>query len=215
MDDIDRPPQIVRWTLRLEQASALDRPVHALEPLTKSVFGRGPWASALRGEWLGHAVHPVLTDVAVGTWLSASVLDLFAGPQASPAASGWLLLVCSALRRPPGPAGPSGRDSVRRTSGLASCTQSPTAPRSASTQRRGSPAAGTGVAPASGLPWPEPPWQGRVPTWAATSPRAAGWRATTRRTTPRPDACAPAVLRQPNRPPARHRRGRRLWVDQT
>jgi hypothetical protein len=86
MDDIDRPPQIVRWTLRLEQASALDRPVHALEPLTKAVFGRGPWASALRGEWLGHAVHPVLTDVAVGTWLSASVLDLFAGPQASPAA---------------------------------------------------------------------------------------------------------------------------------
>ena len=40
----------------------------------------------LRGEWLGHAVHPMLTDVAVGTWTSASLLDLLGGPDSSAAA---------------------------------------------------------------------------------------------------------------------------------
>ena len=40
----------------------------------------------LRGEWLGHAVHPMLTDVAIGTWTSASVLDLLGGPDSSAAA---------------------------------------------------------------------------------------------------------------------------------
>ena len=86
MDDVNQPNGIVRWTLRLEQFSALDRPVHALEPVTNALFGSGPLAPALRGDWLGHAVHPVLTDVAVGTWLSASVLDLVGGPGASAAA---------------------------------------------------------------------------------------------------------------------------------
>ena len=40
----------------------------------------------LRGEWLGHAVHPLLTDVVLGTWTSATVLDLFGGSDSSAAA---------------------------------------------------------------------------------------------------------------------------------
>ena len=40
----------------------------------------------LRGDWLGHAVHPIATDVVIGTWLSASVLDLVGGRAARPAA---------------------------------------------------------------------------------------------------------------------------------
>jgi hypothetical protein len=86
MDPIERPPRIVRWTLRLEQAAVLDRPVHALEPSIRSLFGTGTRGSVLRGEWLGHAVHPVLTDVAIGTWTSATLLDLLGGPDMSPAA---------------------------------------------------------------------------------------------------------------------------------
>jgi hypothetical protein len=77
---------VVRWTLRLEQATALDRPVQALEPSIRSVFGTGRRASLLRGEWLGHAVHPLLTDVVLGTWTSATVLDLFGGHDSSAAA---------------------------------------------------------------------------------------------------------------------------------
>lgn len=86
MSSIDRPPAIVRWTLRLENATALDRPVQALEPPIRSAFGTGPRGSALRGEWLGHAVHPILTDVVIGAWTSATVLDIFGGRDSSAAA---------------------------------------------------------------------------------------------------------------------------------
>jgi len=85
MNPDERPP-IVRWTLRLEEATALDRAVHAVESSVLSWFGSGPQGSLLRGEWLGHAVHPVLTDVAIGTWTSASLLDLFGGRDSSAAA---------------------------------------------------------------------------------------------------------------------------------
>ncbi len=86
MSSIEQPPRIVRWTLRLENAAALDRPVQALEPAVEALFGTGTRGSVLRGEWLGHAVHPMLTDVAIGTWTSASVLDLLGGPDSSAAA---------------------------------------------------------------------------------------------------------------------------------
>lgn len=86
MSSIDRPPPIVRWTLQLEEATALDGPVHAIEPKIRSAFGSGTRASVLRGDWLGHALHPVLTDVVIGTWTSATVLDLVGGRDSAAAA---------------------------------------------------------------------------------------------------------------------------------
>lgn len=79
MDDVERPPRIVRLTRGLEETTALDRPVKALGPRIHALFGSGTRGSVLRGEWLGHAVHPLLTDLVLGTWTSASVLDLFGG----------------------------------------------------------------------------------------------------------------------------------------
>ncbi len=86
MNHTERNPGIVRWTLRLENAESLDRPVRALEPAIKAVFGSGRRGWLLRGEWLGHAIHPLLTDVTLGTWTSASILDLVGGPGESTAA---------------------------------------------------------------------------------------------------------------------------------
>lgn len=83
MDPIERPPAIVGWTLRLEGDAALDGPVRAIEPTIRAVFGTGTRASVLRGDWLGHALHPMLTDLVIGTWTSATVLDLFGGSQSS------------------------------------------------------------------------------------------------------------------------------------
>ena len=85
MNRTERPPKIVRWTLQLEEARALDRPVRALEPSIRSLFGTGARGSVLRGEWLGHAIHPALTDLVLGTWTSASLLDLLGGPGSSAA----------------------------------------------------------------------------------------------------------------------------------
>lgn len=86
MDSIGRPPWIVSRTLGLEDATALDKPVQALEPAVARLFGTGPRGAALRGDWLGHALHPVLTDFVIGTWTSATVLDLFGGPGSSASA---------------------------------------------------------------------------------------------------------------------------------
>lgn len=80
------PPRIVSWTLRLENTTGLDRPVRALEPAVNALLGDGALRSVLRGEWLGHSVHPAMTDVALGAWTSATVLDLIGGEQAAPSA---------------------------------------------------------------------------------------------------------------------------------
>lgn len=79
MDQLERPPAMVRWTRRLEEATALDGAVAAVEPKIEAAFGTGARARVLRGEWLGHAVHPLLTDVVLGSWTSATLLDLFGG----------------------------------------------------------------------------------------------------------------------------------------
>lgn len=83
MKPTDRPATLVRWTTRLEDATALDAPVRALEPGVRALFGSGPQGRLLRGDWLGHAVHPILTDLVIGTWSSASVLDLIGGPDSA------------------------------------------------------------------------------------------------------------------------------------
>ena len=86
MNPIERPSPLVNLTLRLENATALDGPVEALEPTIRSLFGSGTRGAVLRGDWLGHALHPLLTDVVIGTWTSATVLDLFGGTDSSASA---------------------------------------------------------------------------------------------------------------------------------
>ncbi|HVB13628.1 MAG TPA: Rieske 2Fe-2S domain-containing protein [Candidatus Dormibacteraeota bacterium] len=41
----------------------------------------GPAKDFLNGTWLGHPIHPPLTDVPIGAWMGASVLDLADGGQ--------------------------------------------------------------------------------------------------------------------------------------
>lgn len=43
-------------------------------------------AALLQGEWLGHPLHPMLTDLPIGFWTAASVLDLIGGTAMRPAA---------------------------------------------------------------------------------------------------------------------------------
>src|SRR5437764_1266929 len=57
---------------------ALDSPAKAIGKAVRDSVGRGPLKDALSGTWLGHPVHPMLTDVVIGSFTSASLLDLFA-----------------------------------------------------------------------------------------------------------------------------------------
>ncbi|MEO5652633.1 MAG: hypothetical protein ABIN79_12680 [Marmoricola sp.] len=79
MDPMDQAPATVRWTRLLEDATVLDGPVRLLEPAIRAAFATGTRGSVLRGDWLGHALHPLLTDLVLGSWTSATVLDLFGG----------------------------------------------------------------------------------------------------------------------------------------
>jgi nitrite reductase/ring-hydroxylating ferredoxin subunit/uncharacterized membrane protein len=65
---------------RIEQLGALDS---VSEGLQKAVRTLVPQDSRLKdllsGTWLGHPLHPPLTDAVIGAWTSALLLDLFGG----------------------------------------------------------------------------------------------------------------------------------------
>lgn len=63
----------------LENLTALDPVVDAVRPLADALVADPFRRDLLRGAWLGHAVHPILTDVPIGFWTSAVVLDLVGG----------------------------------------------------------------------------------------------------------------------------------------
>jgi nitrite reductase/ring-hydroxylating ferredoxin subunit len=71
---------------KLGAFSALDRVGKPLEVVAARLIPPGPVKDALSGTWLGHPLHPVLTDIAIGSFTSASLLDLVAGRRGRPSA---------------------------------------------------------------------------------------------------------------------------------
>jgi nitrite reductase/ring-hydroxylating ferredoxin subunit/uncharacterized membrane protein len=71
---------------RLEADAALDRVADPAHRAVTTVLSSGPLKDVLHGVWLGHPLHPVLTDLPIGFWTSAVVLDLVGGRAARPAA---------------------------------------------------------------------------------------------------------------------------------
>lgn len=68
----------VRLALRIEDASILDAPAQALAPLADALLADPGRKVLLQGQWLGHALHPLMTMLPVGAWTSALLLDLTA-----------------------------------------------------------------------------------------------------------------------------------------
>jgi nitrite reductase/ring-hydroxylating ferredoxin subunit/uncharacterized membrane protein len=77
--DLRRAPEM------LEDADVLDGVISAVAGRVSGLLA-GPAKDALSGAWLGHPVHPVLTDLPIGAWTSAVFLDLAGGRRARPAA---------------------------------------------------------------------------------------------------------------------------------
>jgi uncharacterized membrane protein len=71
---------LVAATRRLETSESLDGLRQLYAALARPVDG---WSGSewLRSGLLGHALHPLLTDVPLGCWTSATVLDLTGRPQ--------------------------------------------------------------------------------------------------------------------------------------
>ena len=71
---------------RMERAEPIDRLAGPLQEAVNSVLPRGPVKDALHGVWLGHALHPLLTDLPIGFWTSAWILDMVGGRRSQKAA---------------------------------------------------------------------------------------------------------------------------------
>ena len=71
---------------RLDHATALDRPVEAVTGIVNRLLPKGELKDVLHGTWLGHPLHPLLTDLPIGTWTSALLLDWLGGADARGAA---------------------------------------------------------------------------------------------------------------------------------
>jgi nitrite reductase/ring-hydroxylating ferredoxin subunit/uncharacterized membrane protein len=93
VSSLGRRPPAARFNRRLESLTwALERsrPLSVAgkvvsRPVAK-LLGTGPAKDLLSGTWLGHPAHPLLTDIPIGAWSSALLLDLvgiFGGPGAA------------------------------------------------------------------------------------------------------------------------------------
>jgi nitrite reductase/ring-hydroxylating ferredoxin subunit/uncharacterized membrane protein len=81
-----RRPRAHALSERIGSLAALDGPARVIAGKVRALLGRGPVKDALSGSWLGHPLHPLLTDVPIGTWTSATLLDLVGGRDSRPAA---------------------------------------------------------------------------------------------------------------------------------
>ncbi len=66
---------------RVEQEKSLDPVVKQLSGISRSLLPSRALRDLLHGTWLGHPLHPMLTDVPIGAWTCAALLDLL-GPDA-------------------------------------------------------------------------------------------------------------------------------------
>jgi nitrite reductase/ring-hydroxylating ferredoxin subunit/uncharacterized membrane protein len=67
---------------RIESMAALDPPASWVAGRLRSTIPAGPIKDALSGVAIGHALHPLLTDLVIGSLMSATLVDLLAGEQA-------------------------------------------------------------------------------------------------------------------------------------
>ncbi len=88
---------------RIESASFLDRPAQVVRGGVAATISEGGLRAWLSGTYLGHPLHPLLSDLPLGCWSSAALLDLASqAPKAS-----WRLLGAGVLAALPAAAGVS------------------------------------------------------------------------------------------------------------
>ena len=66
---------------RVAKMNGLDPAADLLDRLVRARLGSTTTKNALSGVWLGHRLHPLLTDVAIGSFLGAEFVDLLAPKQ--------------------------------------------------------------------------------------------------------------------------------------
>ena len=80
----------------VEHAKALDEPGKKLGKAVRDAIGPGAVKDALSGTWLGHALHPLLTDIVIGSLTSATLLDVLGGDKEGEAAERLIAIALAA-----------------------------------------------------------------------------------------------------------------------
>lgn len=75
-------PLPARLARGLEEAAWLEPYLQRAQGVADAVAGGPGRRALLTGRWMGHALHPALTDVPIGLWTASTVLDLVGGPEA-------------------------------------------------------------------------------------------------------------------------------------
>ena len=95
MSVTDTLRELVHWLATTEGLDRVGKPVASK---VADIVGHGAVKDALSGTWLGHPLHPLLTDLPIGFWTSSFVLDIAGGRRGRPAADQLLGLgILSAL----------------------------------------------------------------------------------------------------------------------
>lgn len=82
----------VRWPRSLANQAWLDPFASRMNDVSRTLLRSPRLVDAAKGKWLGHPVHPALTDLPIGFWTSAMTVDFFGGPTADSVARrliGW------------------------------------------------------------------------------------------------------------------------------
>lgn len=66
-------------THTIEGLAELDAADEKVAGWVKSITARGSLKNLLSGTWLGHPLHPLLTDIPIGAWVMATALDFTTG----------------------------------------------------------------------------------------------------------------------------------------
>jgi uncharacterized membrane protein len=83
--------QLNALAAQLESVEALDAPGRVAGRTVRALIPDGTPKDVLSGAWLGHALHPILTDLPIGTWTSSVLLDWTGGESSQTAADRLIL----------------------------------------------------------------------------------------------------------------------------
>ena len=76
---------------RLESVEALDGLGRTAGRTVRGLISDGVPKGVLSGAWLGHALHPIMTDIPIGAWTSSVLLDWTGGKESRSAADRLIL----------------------------------------------------------------------------------------------------------------------------
>jgi nitrite reductase/ring-hydroxylating ferredoxin subunit/uncharacterized membrane protein len=73
------PQSVEQLVERVARAEWLDKLAQPLSNKVAETIPKGAMKDTLSGTWLGHPLHPLLTDLPIGCWTSAFMLDVVGG----------------------------------------------------------------------------------------------------------------------------------------